>query len=134
VSESPPRASHLGSRAAEQRHNRHARLEAVDLDGLLVETETGVLVNEEVFDLEALVALELDHLSQALGLGVADDGAIAGELFLDDLENLLAVELGGYTLNGGQGLTSITLLNANMDIFLGLSGLSRVLVGFGEGV
>ena len=31
------------------------------------------------------------------------------ELLLDDLENLLVVELGRDTLNGGQGLTSITL-------------------------
>jgi hypothetical protein len=109
-------------------------LEAVNLDGLLVETETVFTVNEEVFDLEAMIALELDHLSHALGLGVADDGSIAGKSLLDDLENLLVVELGRNTLNGGQGLTSITLLNANMDVFLGLGSLSRVFVGFGEGV
>ena len=48
------------------------------LDGLLVETQTLLVVNEEVFDLEAMVALELDHLSHALGLGAADDGSIAG--------------------------------------------------------
>jgi hypothetical protein len=47
------------------------------LDGLLVETQTRLLVGEEVFDLEAMVALELDHLSHPLGLGVADDGSIA---------------------------------------------------------
>ena len=53
-------------------------IENAYLDGLLVETQARLLVDEEVFDLEAVVALELDHLSHALGLGVTDDGAIAG--------------------------------------------------------
>jgi hypothetical protein len=53
----------------------------------------------------ALVSLELDHLSH---LSVVDDGAIAGKLLLDDLENLLLVEFLGQTLNSGQSLTSIT--------------------------
>ena len=52
-------------------------LEAVDLDGLLVETEARVLVGEELLDLETLIALELNHLTHALGLGVTDDCAIA---------------------------------------------------------
>ena len=48
------------------------------LDGLLVQAETGLLVDEEILDLDAVVALELDHLAHTLGLGVTDDGAIAG--------------------------------------------------------
>lgn len=52
-------------------------LEAVDLDGLLIEAKTLVLVGEEFLDLQALVTLELDHLAHTLGLGVADDRAIA---------------------------------------------------------
>jgi len=98
------------------------------LDGLLIEREAGLLVDEEILDLETVVALELDHLAHTLGLGVTDDGAIAGcperlasglliiaemsghtEFLLDDLENLLVVELGGYTLDRSQGLASITL-------------------------
>lgn len=47
------------------------------LDGLLVEAEARLRVDEEVSDLDALVTLELDHLAQTLGLGVADDGTIA---------------------------------------------------------
>jgi hypothetical protein len=111
-------------------------LEAVDFDGLLVETQAVVLVREELLDLVALIALELDHVAHALGVGVVDDGAIAGcstrlapwlkrkggtircpkegvmsltEVLLDDLENLLVVKLLRNALDGGQGLTTITL-------------------------
>jgi hypothetical protein len=85
------------------------------------------------------------------------------KLLLDDLENLLVIELRRNALHRGQGLTSITFcatsvsgfgddstlrresvtrqwgtgrrtLDTDMDVLLGLSGLSRVLVGFGEGV
>lgn len=80
-----------------------------NLDGLLIESEALVLVGEEFLDLQALVALELDHLSHALGLGVADDSAIASEILLDDLQDLLVVKLAGNPLHGGQGLASITL-------------------------
>lgn len=52
-------------------------LETVDFDGLLVEAKAAALVDEEVTDLAALVALELDHLAHALGLGSRDDGTIA---------------------------------------------------------
>ena len=48
------------------------------LDGLLVEGKAGFLIDQEVFDLDAVVALELDHLAHALRVGVTDDGAIAG--------------------------------------------------------
>jgi hypothetical protein len=53
-------------------------LEAVDLYGLLVETETVLGVAEELLDLQAVIALQLNHLAHALGLGVTDDGSIAG--------------------------------------------------------
>lgn len=48
------------------------------LDVLLVETKAGLFVDEEISDLDAVVALELNHLAKTLGLGVTDDGAIAG--------------------------------------------------------
>ena len=52
-----------------------AGLETVDLDGLGIELQTLLLVDEELLDVLALVALKLDHLAH---LGVIDDGAIAG--------------------------------------------------------
>lgn len=84
-------------------------LETVDFDGLLVKAKAGSLVNQEVANLAALVALELDHLAHALGLGCGDDGSIASKLLLDDLEDLLVVKLGRNTLDRGQGLAAITL-------------------------
>lgn len=106
-------------------------LEAVDLDGLGVKLQAVLLVGEELLDILALIALELDHLAH---LGIVDDGAIASEFLLDDLEDLLLIEFLGKTLDRSQGLTSIALLNPYMDIILRLFGLSRVFVGFGEGV
>jgi hypothetical protein len=53
------------------------RLEAVDFDGLRIQAETILFVREELLDLVALVSLQLDYLAHSLGLGVADDGAIA---------------------------------------------------------
>jgi len=94
-------------------------LETVDLDGLAIKAQALLLVGQEVLNILALVSLQLDHLSH---LGVCDDGAIAGKLLLDDFENLLLVELLGQSLDGGQSLTTITLLNTNMDVVL-LSGL-----------
>jgi hypothetical protein len=51
--------------------------EATYLDGLLIEAETRLIIDEEVLDFEAMIALELNHLAHTLGLGVANDGAIA---------------------------------------------------------
>ena len=76
----------------------------MDLDGLGVDIEALVLIDQELFDILALIALELDHLAHLL---IVDDGAIAGKLLLDDLEDLLLVELCRDALDGGQGLTTI---------------------------
>lgn len=83
-----------------------ATLEAVDLDGLGVELEAFLLVDEEFLDVLALIALQLDHLAH---LRVVDNGAIASELLLDDFEDLLLVELLGETLDRGQGFATIAL-------------------------
>ncbi len=56
------------------------------------------------------------------------------ELLLDDLENLLLVEFLGKTLDGCQSLTTIALLNANVDVVLGLLRFASVVVGLREGV
>jgi hypothetical protein len=76
------------------------------LDGLYIETKALLLVGQEVLDVLALIALELDDFTH---LGVCDYGAIAGKFLLDDLEDLLLVELLGETLHGRQCLASIAL-------------------------
>lgn len=107
-----------------------AGLETVDLDSLGIKLKTLLLVGEEFLDVLALIALELDHLAH---LGVVDDGSIAGELLLDHLENLLLVKLLRQTLDSGQGLASITLLDAYMNVILRLLYFSYV-VNIDEGV
>lgn len=76
------------------------------LHGRGVEAETFLLVREELLNILALVALELDDLTH---LRVAHDGAIASELLLDHLEDLLLVELLGQTLDSSQGLATVAL-------------------------
>lgn len=106
-------------------------LGTVDGDVIGVETETGLLVNEEIQDLLALVALELNHLA---GLFIIDLVAIAsygGSLsvfmsprrmtrntgggsrhtkFLpEEGENLAGVEFSRKTSDRGQRLATISL-------------------------
>jgi len=69
---------------------RWGRLESMDLDGLSVELEAFLLVDQELLDILALVTLKLNHFAH---LTVIDNGAIASELLLDDFEDLLLVEL-----------------------------------------
>lgn len=85
----------------------------MDLDGLGVDLQASSLVGQEIADDIALVALQLDHLS---GLLIADDGAVAGELLLDHLKDLLEVEFGRDSFDGGQCLAAIALLDTDVDI------------------
>ena len=75
------------------------------LDRLSIETESLLLVGQEVLDVFALI-LELDDFAH---LGVAYDGAIAGKLLFDHFEDLLLVKLLRKTLDGRQGLAAIAL-------------------------
>jgi hypothetical protein len=106
-------------------------LEPMDLDGLSIQLEAFLLVGQELLDILTLISLKLNHLTH---LSVSDDGAIASELLLDDLQDLLLVKLLGKTLNSSQSLTTIALLNPYMDVVLRLFSLAGVFVGFGEGV
>jgi hypothetical protein len=76
------------------------------LDRLSIETESLLLVGQEVLDVFALIALELDDFAH---LGIAYDGAIAGKLLFDHFEDLLLVKLLRKTLDGRQGLAAIAL-------------------------
>ena len=69
--------------------------------------------DERLRDLCTLVALKLDDLT----FFVIDEGAVACILLLEVLEELLRVVLVRYALDGRQSLTTITLLNTNMDVF-----------------
>jgi hypothetical protein len=103
----------------------------MDLDGLGVKLKTFLLVGQELLNIFPLVSLQLNHITH---LSVGDDGAIASELLLDHLQDLLLIELLGKTLDRSQGLTTIALLNPYMDVILRLFSLAGVFVSFGEGV
>ena len=92
----------------------HSRLqsETVDFNGLGIKSQTLLLIYQELLDIFALVSLKLNHLTH---LRVCDDGAIASELLLDDLEDLLLVELLGQALDGGQSLATITLCTVRVS-------------------
>jgi len=106
-------------------------LETMDLNGLGIKLQALLLVGEEFLNILALISLKLDHLSH---LSINDDGAIASKFLFDDLEDLLLIKFLGKTLNSGQSLTTIALLNTNVNVILRLLGLSCVFVRFGEGV
>jgi hypothetical protein len=93
------------------------------LDSLCIEFEA-VFGDQELLNILTLITLELNHLAH---LTVGDDGAIAGELLLDDLkhvsvfgmchfvvrpthlEDLLLVKLLREALDSRQSLTTIAL-------------------------
>lgn len=68
----------------------------MDLDSLAIKAQALLLVGQEVLNIFALIALELDHLAH---LRVCDDGAIARKLLLDHFEDLLLVEFLGQALD-----------------------------------
>lgn len=107
----------------------------VDLDLLLgLSLRNHTSLDQEVFDLLPLIALKLDNLTQRgellvsirsgliIGLFGRNDVAVASKLLLDRLEDLLRVVVLVKTLNSGQRLSSVSLLDTDVD-FATRSGL-----------
>lgn len=69
------------------------------------------ILGEPLTDVLALVALQLQDLAV---LGVLDDGAVARELLLARLHDLLEVVLGGQALDGGERFAAVPLLNPDV--------------------
>jgi len=111
--------------------SQSSTLEPVDLDGLGIQLQAFLLINEKFLHVFALIALQLNHLAH---LRVIDDGAIACKLLLDHLEDLLLVKFLGQALDRGQCLATIALLDTDMDVVLGLLGLAGISIGLREGV
>lgn len=82
----------------------------MDLDLLLLDLES---LNQELLDLLALVALELQDLTV---VSVLVDMAVATEILLKGLQNTLQVVLGGDTLDGSDSLAAVALLASDVDI------------------
>jgi len=103
----------------------------MDLDGLSIKLQPFLFVDEELLDILALIALELNYLTH---LAIIDDSAIAGKLLLDDLKNFFLVKFLGESLDRGQRLSSISLLDTYVYVVLRLLCLAWFGFGLGEGV
>ena len=83
--------------------------------------------DQEHGDLLTLIALKLDHLAKFL---VIDDGAVASKLLLERLEKLFLVVFCealvdcahtiGQTLQRRERLASVSLLDTNVNVAVGL--------------
>ena len=73
------------------------------------------LLNEESSNLLTLVALKLDDLAKLL---VINNGAVACKLLLEGLQELLLVIFLGNALESGKSLTSVPLLDTDVDVVL----------------
>lgn len=94
-------------------------LETMDLDGLGIQLQAFFFVNEEFLHILALVALQLNHFAH---FRIIDDGAIARELLLDHLQDLLLVEFLWQALHCRQSFAAIALCAHSVsvrDIFSG---------------
>lgn len=92
-------------------------------------TSSNILFGEKGFHLFALVSLELDDLAKFL---VVDDAAVATELFLEGLCELCEIELVIQTLDGGERLASVALLQTDVDDAFRYDSI--IAVGVGERV
>jgi len=70
---------------------------------------------EEVRYLQTLITLKLDDLTHLL---VFNEGTITGKFLLESLQELLGIVFLGQSLQRGQSLPPIPLLNTNMDVVL----------------
>jgi len=104
--------------------------EPVHFNGVLGDT----LLREEVGYLETLITLQLNDFARLL---IIDEGTVASKFLLECLEQFLRIVLLGQTLQGCQSLSTISLLNTNMDVVLlrpNVLGISKLVSFVCEGV
>jgi len=112
-------------------------LETVNLDGVLGNR----LGNKELSNLLALVSLELDNVAK---LGVFNYGTVAREFFLESLQKQLGIVLLGQSLECGDSLAAVALLDTDVDVLVLLGFLrfgslvgrnvERCFTSVGEGI
>jgi hypothetical protein len=91
-------------------------LTSVDHNLVLV---TDLLVHKKLSDVGSLVTGQLQDLAQ---LGVDQDGTVALEGLFQRLGNLGDIQIVSEALHGGDALATITLLNADVNFGVVLSG------------
>jgi len=103
-----PYESSVQMRRKEREKRQGAGLESVDLDLLLVDA---ALSCQKTRDLGTLIALELNDRAQ---LFILHEGPVACKILLENLEQTLLVQTLWQSLDGRQGLASVTLLDTNI--------------------
>lgn len=86
------------------------------------------LINEKVLDGNTLVALELQDIAV---LGIFDNCTVSGEIFLPLFQDNFVVVLFGDSLDSCQGLSTISLLQSDVYIILGVVTFSTSLTNTG---
>jgi len=95
-------------------------LETVHLD---VGLGSDTFLHDESGNLLTLVTLELDNLAEFL---VVNNGTVACEFLLESLQELLLVILFGESLKSSKRLTTVPLLDTDVNVVLGLLLLDRL--------
>lgn len=85
-------------------------LKTVNLNIFLGQLQLG---DQEFANLDSLVSLQLNHVTELL---IFDNVTITSKVLFQNLQNSLQVKLLRDTLYSSQRLTSITLLDTNMDV------------------
>ncbi len=91
-------------------------LTSVDDNLVLV---TDFLVHKKLSDVGSLVTGQLKDLTQ---LGIDQNGTVALECLLQRLGNLRDIQIISKTLDGGDAFAAISLLNADVNFGVVLSG------------
>lgn len=93
----------------------------MDLNVLLWQLQ---LTNQELRDFNSLITLHLNNLSQ---LVILDNVTVTSKILLQDLQDLLQVVLARNSLHRGKSLTTVTLLDTDVDVVCWLSfGITSV--------
>lgn len=93
----------------------------MDLDVLLRQLQ---LASQKFRNLHSLISLQLDQLSKLL---ILDNVTVTSKILLQDLQDLLQVVLARNSLHRGKSLTTVTLLDTDVDVVCWLSfGITSV--------
>ena len=84
-------------------------------------------LHKEVSHILSLVALKLDNLAE---LRVLDNSTVAAKVLLEGLDKFLEAQSLGQSLNGCEGLSTIPLLDTDVDVVLLLGGSKFVFLSF----
>jgi hypothetical protein len=83
--------------------------------------EANLLVHEEGLHICSLVPRQLNDFARIL---VLLDGSVTGKVLLEGLTNSLDIQIVSKPSDGGDTFAPTTLLNTDVDLFLGLDSIA----------